>query len=246
MYVNKSFNIKDFPFHECRDLGSEALVAWTADHNIKMYNSWMLPQIVAHYGTWKVDPKDPKSTLKRNMSSDWEIGLWKVVIQPSRGVIVRKQSDPVLAQYSALTPLILYGIRQAQGIPYSAWSLDGLEHLVGSDLYEAMTCTVPELDREELIRIRDTGLIIKSGSKAGQSQNPVSAWKLTGILNTPLAGLNRLAISMILQTWVAHPSIRHSAMILNPSDWDNMPEPLTDSKVLVEEPTKPINDLPWL
>lgn len=246
MYVNKSYNIKEFPFHECRNLGSEVLCDWITEHNVKLYNSWMLPQIVAHYGTWSVDPSDPKSTLKKNMTSDWEIGLWRVVTGPSRGVIVKKQSDPALSQYSALTPLILYGIRESQGIPYSAWALDGLEHLVGKDLYEAMTCAVPELSREELITIRTNGLIIKSGDKAGQSQNPASAWKLTGILSTPLAGLNRLAISMLLQTWVAHPSIRRPSMILNPSDWDNMPEPLTDSKVLVEEEKETPFKLPWL
>ena len=94
MYVNKSYNIKDFPFHECRNLWEDDLTMWANAHRLVYHTSWMLPQIVAHYGTWEVDPKDPKSTLKRNMSSEWGIGLWKLVTKVNRGLLVKKQSDP--------------------------------------------------------------------------------------------------------------------------------------------------------
>lgn len=247
MYINKSYNIKDFPFHECRNLWADDLTMWASAHRLVYHTSWMLPQIVAHYGTWEVDPSDPKSTLKRNMTSEWEIGLWKLVTQANRGLLVKKQSDLGSVMYSALVPIILYGIRQAKGIKYSEWATEGLEHLVGTDLYEAMTYVPPDLIKERLLDIRRIGLMVYSGKKQGESQNPVSAWKLSRMQTTELAAAPRLAVSMLTQTWVAHPSIRHSAMILNPSDWDNMPEPLTTSKVVVEEEqTRPIHDLPWL
>lgn len=64
---------------------------------------------------------------------------------------------------------------------------------------------------------------------------------------------------MLLQTWVYHPSVRHKNMITNPSNWDELAEPLyevdgltsgTDPwKELLSEkhkPSKPdANDLPW-
>lgn len=247
-----SYNIKDFPFSDCNNLGKEELVSWAKAKNLPVKSSWMLPQIVAHYGTWKnVDPSNPLATLRANVTTAWEVGLWKVSTILSRGSLIEYQNRKSGAPYSALVPLIMLGQRLANNIPYSAWSGPGLEHVLGPDLYAAVTYSeMPEISTNRLIELRQEGLLIRSGPKAGTLTNPVSAWRLNGLRGTEFSGAPRLFITMLTQTWIAHPSVRHPNMILDPKSWDSMPAPLITSDILVEEqPSKPEVEnltLPWL
>lgn len=252
MYVNNSFNILDFPFQECAHLGSEELSDWADKHNLRPKSHWMLPQIVAYYGKFIIREEDTAlDVLKRNVpkDNDWAVGLWKVITQMPRSSFIARQCDSRQAMYSALTPIILYGIREAQGIPYSRWKGSlGCEHLLGPALYEAVSFSVPQLRVEELLEIRDAGLEVLSGSRIGKRNNPATAWRINGLGKTALAGIPNLAACIVLQTWAAHPSNRHPAMILDLDNWDNMPEPFITSEVLVKEEPKPKPtqlELPW-
>ena len=113
---------------------------------------------------------------------------------------------------------------------------------------------IPDITQQRLLEIRDLGLMTKSGKTEGQKKNPVATWTLTGIGDTELGHLPKLAVTMLTQIWLAHPSIRNQYMILDPLDWDRMPDPLitddlfkpTPASKSVSKPTaKTYDDLPW-
>ncbi len=227
---------------------------------LKLYDSWMMPQILAFWGQMKVFKDDsgnmlPKAFLEHNIGRDpFRVGLWRVCVRAPRGYLVQKQAIAGSAKYSSLVPLILAGLKEYQNIPYSAWETCDLTGLVEQSLLDSMMTDVPELSVERILEIRTQGLTVKSGPKAGSISNPVSKWALTGIADTELGGLPNHAVTMICQTWVAHPTLRHPLMILNPDSWDDMPKPLIDTEVVqpLKEPKPPkaetngYIDLPWL
>jgi len=48
---------------------------------------------------------------------------------------------------------------------------------------------------------------------------------------TELGTVPKLVTTMLTQIWVAHPSLRTEYMILDPNNWDKMPEPLVGSEI---------------
>lgn len=267
MFRLKSQHIKDFPFEEYAKIGPpEGLSDLAKTQNLSAFNSWMLPQISAHYGNWELvysDGKvDPKATAKLNAGSDpWEIGLWKVVTKLRRGELVKAQLKD--ANYSALVPIILAGVKKFQGVPYSQWHIDAECPLVDKNLLEAMLwrdstlytfdsdgAACLALGSDELMDIRTQGLTIKSGARAGTIQKPTSSWCLKGIGDTVLGKAPKLVSTMLTQIWVAHPSVRTNYMVLDPYNWDKMPEPIATAEIFAPDPKatadKPyVEDLPW-
>lgn len=234
MYKLKSCNIKDFAFSEFKPLKTaEDMEALALEMGLKAYNSWMLPQIVAHYGqmelVWGDGLVDPMATAQKNIRTDWDIGLWRVVTMLKRGSLVKQQSKPEFANYSALVPLILSGVKKFQGVPYSKWFIKDKCPLIDAPLLEAMLfkdVDICSLGSERLLELRQLGLTTKSGDKKGSIANPTSQWCLRGIQGTELAYAPKLVSTMLTQIWVAHPSLRSEYMILNPLDWDSMPDPI--------------------
>jgi len=117
--------------------------------------------------------------------------------------------------------------------------------LVHSDLLEAATAAVPTLSRDRLLEIRAQGLLVKSGKAAGTSRSSTSTWSLQGIADTEIGHLPRLAGSMLCQIWTAHPSIRTAAAILDPNNWDLMPDALIDTDVTETSIVSTSSLLPW-
>jgi hypothetical protein len=161
-----------------------------------------------------------------------------------RGSLVYSQT--ATPEYSALVPIILAGLKKYKNIRYEEWSPLGLRHLMDSQLYDAATYQMPNLSIDEIMAIRTTGLTTMTGSKAGTLKKATSTWRLTNIKNTLVADAPFLATTMLTQIWVAHPSIRNSMMILDPKAWDNMPKPLIETSVLVDDTKINIStELPW-
>lgn len=271
----KSNHIKDFPFEEYAQLNESQLEDLAKTHYLTAFNSWMLPQIVHHYGTWNLvyndDNKiDPNETAKKNITTPWDFGLWKVCTKLKRGSLVKSQVNPEFASYSALVPLILAGAKKYQGIKYNTWDIDENCRLVDKNLLEAMLWEPTEYEGVEcgftdeldyglgsnrLIELRDQGLKVKSGPRMGTVQSPTSAWCLRGMQGTELAKVPKLVGTMLTQIWVAHPSLRTEYMVLNPNDWDYMPPPLVSENIFKQKPVAispaatPRNEyleLPWL
>jgi hypothetical protein len=243
----KSNTIKDFPFQDYAQLNDSQLEDLAKEHYLTVYNSWMLPQIAAHYGAWEVvwnplGKVDSMATAKKNMTTPWDIGLWKVCTKLKRGSLVKSQINPEFASYSALVPLVLMGLKKYRGIKYQQWDIDSNTRLVDENLRAAMFwepgeetqgcypsldyCAQYGLGSNDLIALRDQGLMIKSGPKAGQLNKPTSAWCLRGMRGTSIETAPKLVGTMLTQIWVAHPSLRTEYMVLDPIEWDWMPPPL--------------------
>lgn len=269
MLTLKSNNIKDFPFEQYAQLNDSQLEDLAKTHFLTAYNSWMLPQIAAHYGNWELvynyGKVDSQATAKKNMQTPWDIGLWKVCTKLKRGSLVKSQINPEFASYSALVPLILMGAKKFQGVKYSSWDIQANTLLVDKNLREAMFWQPDEthldhenmvadelcfgLGSERLLQLRDIGLTVKSGPKKGSKQSPTSAWCLRGMQGTELEKAPKLVGTMLTQIWVAHPSIRTEYMVLDPSDWDCMPAPLVSTEIFKVEKMPATQDfhteMPW-
>lgn len=254
MFVLKKNDITSFPFHECVPLEGDELNAWGTSRLLKAFSDWMMPQIVAYYGSFSVSKNaeglyDPKLLLKNNLKTEWDKGVWKAIHRMNRSCMVRKQSDPASSEYSALVPIILSALKKSKGIPYSAWAKEGINLTMSTDLYEAVSYTdYPNLSTAELLDIRQAGLLYRSGDKVGTYRNPVPTTTLSGIKDTPLGDCPKYGVNMLTQTWVCHPTVRNKYMILDPLNWDNMPEPIVEILVVKEENKKKIaktDEVPW-
>jgi hypothetical protein len=261
MFKLKINDIKAWPFEEYHKLNKTQLEALAQEHHISAYTQWMLPQMVAYFATWKLvysnSKINPMATAKHNIQAPWEIGLWRVATQLKRGSLVKLQSRPECANYSALVPLILCAQKKYNGVPYSAWDLNSDSPVVDEQLLEAMLWrddAVYGLAKSRVREIREQGLTIKSGPKMGQAQKPTSVWCLKGIKDTEYATVPALAATMLSQIWVAHPSLRSDYMVLDPYYWDLMPEPLVTQEIFKQpdpqslHKRKAVDDgttLPW-
>ena len=100
-------------------------------------------------------------------------------------------------------------------------------------LYEALVeHDPPRLTQDRLLAIREQGLVYRTGPKAAQTRNPESTWQLYSVQDTELGEQTKLLQSMLCQIWLAHPKNRRQTMILDPHDWDVMPQPLVDTQLL--------------
>jgi hypothetical protein len=248
----RSQHIDEFDFAQYAE--APDLEALAEQDGLTNLNTWMLPQILAHYGSWRLVKNDvgqvlPQETAKQNITTAWHMGLWRVVTRLKRGSLVKLQGSAIGVNYSSLVPIVLAGAKRFQNVPYSRWQLTPDSKLVHQELLEAMFAIYPDLGSDRLLEIREQGLTIKSGAKAGSVQKATSKWTLTGIQDTELHGLPKLAVTMLAQIWVAHPSLRTELMILDPKNWDNMPEPLLTTEIFQQQVQQPLADrvvdLPW-
>ena len=252
--------LEELPLQDIAVMTETELELWCVNNRINRFESWLLPQLVAHFGSWtlvKADGRiDVLATLKSNCEHNTtNSALWRLTRVPRQILIQRQIACP---EYATLTPLILAGFKRMQGVEYERWrDLDKLEYVLEPRLFEAVTCSVPSLGSERLLQIRFQGLMTRSGKSAGQLKNPETTWSLNGISDTELGHLPKLTQSIMTQIWLAHPQHRSSLMILFPQDWDHMPTPLIANTVfkptITESPALDKNTketaktlLPWM
>lgn len=224
-------DIKTIPFHEL-----ESLDEFVSRYALKSAWFWLGPQLLAHLGSYKLPPKnsdgkyDGNEYLRLNLkASDWDQGIHRFLNLGTRSSTMRdKQTSPNGLQYCALVPLYMAAQKKFNSIPYSSWT--NLEHLVEPKLFAAMTAPFFEIDRDRLIEIRTI---------ACQGLDPSTSNKLIDVADSELGSLPLYLKYMLLQTWCAHPVNRHEYMVLDAVSWDNMPEPLISTDVLLP------NNKPW-
>jgi hypothetical protein len=159
---------------------------------------------------------------------------------PSRSVLVPKQTSVEGRPYCALVPLIMSAYKRYKDYPYCAWDREEIGNITETKLKDAMLLTeLPQLTKEEVLIARQIALTPQSGVKAGIPRNPASTYVLYLKKESGISSLPDLAKIMICQTWCAHPINRNSYMILNPLDWDNLPEELISSSGLEDIPVAP-------
>ena len=256
----KKQDIKQLPLQELKLKNTEEVQLWCEQWQLSHHHTWVLPQMVAHFGMWtlvRVDGKiDALNTLKHNVGDDaWQIGLWKLSRIKRSQLVASQVKAPEYAQF---TPLVLAGFKRMQNVTYESWrGAVGLEHILEPDIYNAIVlddyscCT---LGSERLLEIRAQGLKIMSGAKVGQMKSAESTWSLTGIKDTELGGTPKLTQTMLTQCWLAHPKHRTHLMVLDPQNWDRMPEPLVSTEIFAKPETLAVpkqnttdsTKLPWL
>ena len=251
-------DIHELKLQEIANKNTQEAAIWCESNNLPHFHTWTLAQMVAEFGSWRLVKSDGVvdclATLKHNCGSDlWRSGLWKLTRVKRSSLLTTQVKAP---DYGAFTPLILMGFKRMQGIDYEAWrNAIGLEHILEPDLYNAVfledyACC--NLGSDRLLELRRQGCLVNSGPKKGTYKNPESTWSLSNLKDTELYSVPKLTQTMLTQCWLAHPKHRTPYMILDPQNWDRMPEPLVSSDIFIT-PTQPkrlvvedtTGDLPW-
>jgi len=232
---NRRKELRSWPLEQFAQ-GTEPELARLAEmFQLHKESEWFLDQMLYQFGGWKLiwaeDKIDCLATAKYNIQSDFDRGLWQLACRTTRSKLVARQVDQ--PNFSSLVPLILAGVKRYQEVAYSSWDAATLETVVPRELWEA-TKARSSLTVDELLQLRVRGLQVQSGAKAGSSRDPKSSWQLYGIQDSELGKLPKLAQVMFAQIWVAHPDLRHRDMILDPQNWDQMPEPLIKTDVVTK------------
>lgn len=247
MYIRRQ-DIKLLELDHLANQTTSEIETWVKNNNLCNHATWLLPQLVAWFGTWQLH-SDGKLTVAENCKTNWARAIYRIS-RVKRSLLIRTQTK--LPQYGQLTPLLLLGFKRYQGYSYEQFrELEGLEWLLEPDLYQQLVNIEPlNISPTRLLQIRAQGLTNKSGQAIGQLKNAESTWTLTGIKDTELGNYPKLVQTMAAQIWLAHPKHRCETMILDPDNWDQMPKPLVDLDVGL--PTKPAKvpkdlgeELPW-
>ena len=250
---------------QCKQEARAAAVeAWAIRNMIPQKLSWLPHQLLAYFGTWTAVRDDagkysaPLSWDANTRQRNDYYALGSALLATSARTNFFKDAPKGNQQYKSvinpMVPIILAGFKKFQGIKYSDWSQEGLETLLDADLAKLVGVTVPEISLSDLLALRNTALTDRSGPREGIPNNPATCTKLNHLSDTALGHLPKLAKYMVLQTWACHPSNRNEYMILDPNDWDRIPEPLITKDIFLHQAPKPVvsrvsnmsNDLPWL
>lgn len=239
-------DLPSLPLEEITD--KESAILFVEKYGIKKAWSWLGPQLIAHLSRYTLPDKeedgtyDAKKYLAFNITNDREKGLYHLLINLNASEIMASpQTSVEHLPYCALVPLYMAAQKKFNKVPYSKWS--NVNYIVPKLLHAAMLA--PELPKEltleNILETRTVGL-------KGHSSNTYHS--LIGIGHTELGKLPKYAQCMVAQIWCAHPSNRHEYMILDPYNWDNVPEPLVATLNLTVsqkiQPTEKLRQkMPW-
>lgn len=246
MYAKKQ-DIYTLGLETWADYSNDQFLEMVENSPLQNYSSWLLPQLVAHFGRWRIY-SSPLVTVQENTHNPLDKTLYRLT-RVRRSLLIKNQTQQ--PEYGQLTPLILCGLRQSQNQSYVHWrNHSELKWVLEPLLYASLIVEIPQLTNQELLQIRQQGLVYRTGPKAGTTRPPESTWKLYGISDTPLGDQTILLQSMLCQIWLAHPKNRRSTMILDPNNWDAMPPALVSSELfeaatLKIKPPPAIDQLPW-
>jgi hypothetical protein len=247
----KKQELQSIDFEPMYGKSVENFEAWCESNEVARLHTWLLPQLVAWYGSWtlaytSLGSIDCLATIKQNCP-DPQTRAFYTLSRIKRSFLIPSQTKS--PDYATLTPLILMGQKRMQGVNYESWrTAKDLSWILEPRLYEALSLeplAIEEccsLGSDRLTQIRDQGLLARTGAKAGQLKPAKSTWSLTGIQDTELGNLPKITQTMLTQCWLAHPESRTPYMILDLQNWDAMPKPLVTNDifkpVVQEQPTK--------
>jgi len=210
------------------ELSDEDFSSCVESANLSNYSSWLLPQLVAHFGNWQ-KAATGLETVVNNCQTKHQRSLYRLA-RVRRSLLIKNQTKQ--PEYGQLTPLILLGFRRNQNFSYESWrGYTGLEWLVEPDLLQTMHSQQPQLTVARILEIREQGLTYRSGTYVGTQRNPLSTWQLYGIQDTEFGDLPKLQQAQLAQIWLAHPKHRRETMVLTSSNWDEMPPPIISDEL---------------
>jgi hypothetical protein len=240
----KKQEIYSIDFTGTEHLNTEGWETWADQVSLSHLHTWLLPQLVAWYGNWTLvyseGEIDCLATIKHNCP-DPKSKAFYALSRIKRSFLVAQQTKS--PEYATLTPLILMGQKRMKGINYETWKkAKDLQWILEPRLLEAVMLDDQDLSicaslgSERLLEIQTQGLTTKSGKTAGTQKPAKSTWSLTGIQDTEIGHLPKITQTILAQCWLAHPELRTPYMILDPQDWDAMPQPLVSNNIFKAEP----------
>jgi hypothetical protein len=239
-------NLQEFPLARYAEnplAANELAVA----HNLTRYQAWLPAQLLQLFSTWPIVTVEGRAsmvaTVHEACTDARNRGAWTLANLVKRSLLIKNQVKPEGAEYGTIVPLVLAAFKKYHNIPYETWRGEDLTTVVEKNLWQAMQCRVPQLTTDEILRIRDLGLLTRSGPRMGQAKSVTGTWRLTGIADTELGQLPTLAQAMCTQIWLCHPTVRNHYMILDPHNWDLVPEPLQTIEIFDPKPQP--QPLPW-
>jgi hypothetical protein len=170
--------------------------------------------------------------FKEIRQSPFLSGILLMFKYSSRGKFIADQTGIEGRIYCSLVPIVMAAFKKHHEIPYSAWDRNEIRAITEENLADAMLCTLPEISKEDVLEARRIALTPLIGRTAGIENNPATTYKLYLRKESGMSGLPTLAKIMMCQTWCAHPINRNNWMILNPQDWDNVPEELISTSTV--------------
>ena len=217
--------------HDIKQLQLEKLCNFTdsellkyAETHLKPLSSWLLPQLVAQFATWK---HCSDFVISNTRDNPLNLACWRLMRLP-RSALIKTQTQ--LPHWAQLTPLLLLSQKLQHGTTYERWRHHSeLQLVLEPQLQPLVHHSNPQLSPTELLCIRNRALVIHTGRRAGQTRNPESASRLYHVADTPLAGLDPLAQVIVTQCWLAHPKLRNTNQILDLDNWDRVPPQLVES-----------------
>lgn len=246
-------------------LASNSVIeAFIEEHKLKGIAITLLNQITKHLSTFKLSTVSGRdynkecgelisaNALYRQVfrGSEKMLGVYEFLMLDSRSTYLEKQYAAPSKTYCALVPIIMSAFKVHHGVPYSHWEPSELVGVVNTKLLDAMMFDdYEDFSTEDILDARADGLLIKSGTKAGESRNPVHTFKLWG--KTSLSGLPEYTQVMLTQIWCAHPQNRTRYMILDPKNWDSIPNALISTEIQATHTPAYVSklvgeDFPWL
>jgi len=238
----KKQEIHSLDFSGTEGMNLEAWETWAEQMQLSHLHTWLLPQLVAWYGSWTLvyagDQIDCLETIKRNCP-DPKSRAFYMLSRIKRSLLLATQTKT--PDYATLTPLILMGQKRIRGVDYEAWrSASGLQYILEPRLLSAVILepedlsTIGSLGSDRLIEIQTQGLTTKTGKTAGSRKPAKSTWSLSGIQDTEIGHLPKLTQTILTQCWLAHPELRTPYMILDFNNWDSIPSPLISNNLFKE------------
>lgn len=226
--------------------------AFFKDHGVST-KTWFYPQALAHVAKWRVSRNasgkySAKQLVLDSVKDDqFNKGLYWILMSKHRALQKQYQQG----EYCSLVPLVLSAFLKLANIKYSEWDTGELHFVVDPKLLEAMHTRVPEYTTEELLDFRHRGLVTSDTARRspGASKNPVTTYNITSLESEMPDGrvgpakLPVLVRMMLCQTWCAHPLNRNHYMILDPENWDSMPEPLVSSEIEAAPKSSTLDDI---
>ena len=160
--------------------------------------------------------------------------------QQPRGSLI-KGAQIKSSTLASLTPLVLYANKLYNDVKYSEWerSAPSMNIMLGYTLQPILEVTSPlALTQDEVLELREQALTFKTGAKKGTMSSLITYKMNINKINE--VEYSKIPLFMYLQIWLANAEVRNiDSMILDPFDWDNVPEALDAalSSVLVAKST---------
>jgi hypothetical protein len=171
----------------------------------------------------------PSETYARMGKDNNELGkqLVSLFYQVSRSqLIALKLTDRRVLDYNTAVPLFMSAYKLYDDIGYEEWDKEDkfIKYFLGKPLEGLYELDDWELPSDfDIDQARIDSQTSASGAKAGETEPPTS-YKFNTAKWTPTITRKDMIGRMTLQTWAYNVEYRHDKMILDPWNWDNMPE----------------------